>query len=206
MNRAKIFITLTFLLAFALQISAQNNLYLNELKGYEFFEKGKLKELQLTISSKNDVRKIFGENCEKNCDYNADWSIHFEYFEDIWMMGSYNEKEGKLTYYLDSKYLGKLRLIEIRPKKQISFSGVVFPNSFQKFIISSTSVFDSNKNRLRGDEAFQDSSGLTYEILTETISYDIKNEKTKSYNKGDLVLIRYSLTKELKKSLFVLQK
>ena len=206
MNRAKVFIVFTFLLAFALQVSAQSNQYPNELAGYKFFGDGKLKDLQLTVSSKDDVKKIFGEACKKKCNYDADWLIRFEYYEDIWIRESRNEKDEKLKYFLDSKYLGKLRSIEIRPKKQTSFSGVAFSNSFQKTLISSTSVFDSNKNRLTGDEAFQDSSGLTYEILNETISYDIKNKKTKSYNKGDLVLIRYDISEELGNTLFILQK
>ncbi len=206
MNRAKIFITLIFLLVFVLQVSAQNNQYPNELAGYKFFGNGKLKDLQLTISSKDDVKKIFGEACKKKCDYDADWLISFKYYEDIWIRESRNEKDEKLTYFLDSKYLGKLRSIEIRPKKQKSFSDVAFSNSFQKTLVSSTSVFDSNKSRLTGDEAFQDSSGLTYEILNETMSYDIKNKKTKSYKKGDLVLIRYDISEELINTLFILQK
>lgn len=205
MNRAKIFIAFTFLLAFAVCVSAQSVQFPNELKGYEFFGNGKLKDLQLTISSKDDVKKIFGANCEKKCDYSADWLINFEYYEDIWVMTSRNEKDEKLTYFLDSKYLGKLRSIEIRPKKHVSFVSIIFPNVFQKLLLSSTSTFRSDGKRSIGDEAFQDSNGLTYEIINETIKYDIKNEKTKTYYKGDLVLIRYDIPKELEKSLFILQ-
>lgn len=206
MNRAKILISFTFLLAFAVCISAQHNPFPNELKGYEFFGNGKLKDLQLTASSKDDVKQIFGTNCEKQCDYDADWSIEFEYFEDIWVMTDRNEKDEKLTYLLDSKYLGKLRSIEIRPRKQTSLADVSFSNVFQKLALTSTSTFRSDKSRISGDEAFEDSNGLTYEILNQTIKYDIKNKKSRSYNKGDLVLIRYSIPKDSEKDLFVLQK
>ncbi len=205
MKLAKFFIAFTFLLAFAFQVSAQSIQYPNELKGYEFFENGKLKDLQLTVSSKDDVKKIFGVNCEKQCDYDADWLIHFDYYEDIWVMTSRSENNEKLTYFLGSKYLGKLRSIEIRPKMQLSFADVSFPNTFQNLLISSTSTFRSDKRRMSGDESFQDSNGLTYEILDQTIIYNFKNKKTKSYNKGDLVLIRYSISKAIEKDLFVLQ-
>lgn len=206
MKSAKIFIVFNFLLAFAVCVSAQINPYSNELKGYEFFGNGKLKDLHFTVSSKDDVEKIFSADCKKQCDYDADWSVRFEYFEDIWIKENRNEKDGKLTYFLNSKYLGKLRSIEIRPKRQISFADVSFPSQFQRLSLTSTSLFDSDKNRLIGDEAFQDSSGLTYEIVNETINYKFKNKETKSYNKGDLVLIRYDIPKELKTILFVLQK
>jgi len=206
MNRAKIFIALTFLLAFAVCVSAQGNPFPNELKGYEFFGNGKLKELQFAISSKDDVKKIFGASCEKQCDYDADWLIRFEYYEDIWVKTDRNDKDERLTYFLDSKYSGKLRSIEIRPKKQMSFANVTFPNTFQKLLVTSTSTFYSGKSRIHGDEAFQDLDGLTYEILDQTIVYNFKKEGKKSYNKGDLVLIRYDMPKKLEKSLFILQK
>ena len=202
MNRAKIFIAFTFLLAFAFQISAQSVQFPNELEGYKFFGNGKLKDLKLNASSKDDVKKIFGANCERKCDYDENWLISFEYFDDIWIKESRNNAGEKLTYKLDSKYLGKLRSIEIRPKNRLSFANISFPETFQKLLLTSTSTFRSDEKRLTGDEAFQDSNGLTYEILNETIKYSRK----KTYNKGDLILIRYDIPKELKESLFILQK
>lgn len=187
-------------------VFAQKNAYPAEIKGFEFFGNRKLKDLQLTASSKDDVKKIFGVSCEKQCDYDDVWLIRFDYYEAIWIKESRNEKNVKLTYLLDSKYLGTLRSIEIRPKKQISFIGISFPSQFQRFLLTSTSTFRSDYSRISGDEAFQDSSGLTYEIITETIKYGFKNKNTNSYNKGDLVLIRYDIPRELEKTLFVLQK
>ncbi len=206
MKRAKIFIAFTFLFAFAVCVSAQSKQYPNELKGYDFFGNGKLKDLQLTVSSKDNVKKLFGENCEKNCDYNADWLISFAYYEDIWVKESRNDKDEKLRYLLDSKYLGKLRSIEIRPKNQISFTNILFPNIFQKLLIASNGNLRFDKRRMSGDEAFQDLSGLTYEISNHTSCDDIKNKRANSKNKSELVLIRYDVPKELEKDLFVLQK
>jgi hypothetical protein len=112
-----------------------------------------------------------------------------------------------MTYFLDSKYVGKLRLIEIRPKNQISFADIGFPREFQKLLLTSTSSnFDSKKSLIMGDKAFQDSNGLTYEIVNETISYDTKNKDTITFNKDDLVLIRYKPSKDLEDTLFILQK
>jgi len=206
MKLAKIFIVFTFLLAFAVCVSAQSNQYPNELKSYEFFGNGKLKDLKFGISSKDDVKKIFGKKCAEKCDYDADWAIRFEYYEDIWIRESRNEKDEKLTYFLDSKYLGKLRSVEIRPKKQISFVDVSFPITFQKFVTTSTTDARLGKSSMTVNEAFQNSSGLTYEIYTRTNYDDIKNKKAKLYKKGDLVVIRYEILKELEKSLFILQK
>ena len=195
MKSVRVFIFFAFLLAFVLQVSAQEKLFPNELKGYEFFGSGKLRNLQLTVSSKNAVKEIFGANCEKKCAYDENWSISFEYFDDFWIKESRNEKNEKVTYKLDSKYLGKLRLIEIRPKKQISFANVSFPKVFQKFLMAS-SGFNTDNSRITGDEAFQDSNGLIYEICR--INCDNSDK--------ELVLIQYEIPKQLSDTLFILQK
>lgn len=197
---------ITFFLTFAVCVSAQVNQYPNELKGYDFFASGKLKALQLTASSKKDVKKIFGEKCEKQCDYDTDWLINFEYFEDIWVKTDRNEKDEKLIYLLDSQYLGKLRSIEMRPKKQISFVNVAFPNTFQQLIKTSTTDSRSGKSRMTVNDEFADSHGLSYEIYIRTNYDDIPNKKAKTYSKGELVSIRYGIPKELENNLFVLQK
>lgn len=206
MKLAKTFIVFTFLLAFAICVSAQSNQYPNELKGYEFFGNGKLKGLELIVSSKDDVKRIFGNKCGEKCDYDADWTIRFSYYEDIWIRESRNEKDEKLTYFLDSKYLGKLRSIEIRPKKQVSFVNAYFPNTFQKLLMTSNGALRSDKRRMLGDEAFQDSSGLTYEILSRISCNDSEDKKAESYNNGELVVIRYDIPKDLEKGLFILPK
>lgn len=192
-------------LFFTQNVQGQSNSYTNELKGFEFFGNGKLKNLQLAVSTVDDVKRLFGKNCKKTCDYDSDWLISFEYYEDIWIKESRNEKDEKLQYRLDSKYLGKLRSILLRPKKQISFTDVSFPGAFQKIQLTSTSMFRSDGRRIAGDEAFQDSSGLTYEILTETIKYNLKNKRARTYNKGELVLIKYDVPKKLEETLFVLK-
>jgi hypothetical protein len=206
MSLLKVLLNFILLSVFAAGVPAQSDQYPNELQGYEFFGNGKLKALQLTVSSKDDVRKVFGEKCEKQCDYDDDWSIGFEYYEDIWIRESRNDTGGKVTYLLDSKYLGKLRAVELHPKKQISFADTEFPVEFQKLVTTSTSDARSGKSRMTVNDAFQDSCGLTYEIFSRTNYDDIKNKNAKAYTKGELVLIRYDIPKESEKDLFVLRK
>lgn len=75
MNLARIYIAVGLVLASAVCGSAQSVQFPNELKGYEFFGKGKLNGLKLGSSKKSDVEKIFGQSCEKQCDYNDDFNM-----------------------------------------------------------------------------------------------------------------------------------
>jgi hypothetical protein len=185
---------------------AQGRKYPNELADYQFFENGKLKSLLLLTSSSRDVKHIFGEHCDKRCDYNADWSISFEYFENTWIKESSTDRGEKRTFTLDPKYLGKLRAIELKPKNRVSFLNISFPAVFERIIVTSTTDAREGKSRMTVNDAYQDPSGLTYEIYSRTNYDDINSRATRRYEKGDLVLIRYDVTKEMEKGLFVLQK
>jgi hypothetical protein len=205
----KILIVFTFLLSlvFVETSQAQNNPYPNELKGYEFARNGKLKGLTPGVSTKADVKKIFGKNCENQCDYDTDWTVNFSYYENNWIKDNTNEKGEKSVYYLDFKYLGNLRKIEIRPKRQVSFGKVSFPKTFQK--LSRSLITDdtrTGKNRMITYELFQDSLGLTYELFGTTDYDNIKAKSEKLYKKGDLFSIQYSISKEQEKVMFILQK
>ena len=205
----KILIVFTFLLSlvFVETSQAQNNPYPNELKGYEFARNGKLKGLTSGVSTKADVKKIFGKNCENQCDYDTDWTVNFSYYENNWIKDNTNEKGEKSVYYLDFKYLGNLRKIEIRPKRQVSFGKVSFPKTFQK--LSRSLITDdtrTGKNRMITYELFQDSLGLTYELFGTTDYDNIKAKSEKLYKKGDLFSIQYSISKEQEKAMFILQK
>ncbi len=160
MNRAKIFIAFTFLLAFAVCVSAQSVQFSNELKGYEFFGNGKIKGLQLMVSSKEDVKNIFGEDCEKQCDYDEDWLMRLRYFEEGRIEPDSDSTDEKPVYFLDSKYFGKLRSVEIRPKKQMSFSDIYFPEIFHRGIIDTFSELPSGRGGHSTKNTFTDSDGL----------------------------------------------
>ena len=93
MNRAKIFIAFTFLLSFAVCVSAQDYKYSNELKGFELFRNGKWKSLKPLISTKEDVEKIFGKSCLDGCDYDENWRVEIMYVGQCW---SYSETRKKV--------------------------------------------------------------------------------------------------------------
>ena len=203
MKVTKNFVGFIFLLAiiFVQNFQAQNNQFPNELKGYEFFGKGKLAGIKPGVSTKDDVKKIFGKNCEKICDYDADWLVNFSFYENNWTKDDTNQKGERLVYYLDSKYLGKLRKIELSPKKQISFGNVSFTNTFQKLSRSQITRIRSGKSRMVTYEVFQDAYGLIYELYSTTDYDEIKTKGEKLYNKGDLFSIQYNISKEQELSL-----
>jgi len=208
MKITKAFIGFAFLLSviFVQNFQAQSNQYPNELKGYEFFGKGKLAGLKPGATTKEDVKKIFGKNCEKTCDYDSDWTVSFSFYENNWTKDDTNQKGERLVYYLDSRYLGKLHKIELNPKKQISFGNVFFPNTFQKLSRSQITRIRSGKSKMVTYEVFQDAYGLIYELYSTTDYDEIKTKGEKLYNKGDLFSIQYNTSKEQEKVMFKLKK
>ncbi len=204
MRSIKPFFAGLLIFIFSVFASAQNSGYPNELEGYQFYGSGKLKSLQLLASSNDDVKRVFGGTCEKQCDYDSDWFINFEYFEDIWIKESTDTSGKKLTFLLDSRYLGKLRVIELKPKCRMSFLSFSFPETFNRAIVTSTTHARNNRGRTSTSDAFQDSNGLTYEIQNQTSRDDIPS-KNRKVLKGDLILVRYNITGEKQKDLFVLQ-
>ncbi len=150
MKITKVLIVFAFLLTviFVQNFQAQGSQYPNELKGYEFFGKGKLAGLKPGVSTKEDVKKIFGKKCEKVCDYDSDWTVNFSFYENNWTKEDTNEKGERLVYYLEPKYLEKLRKIEISPKKQLSFTNISFPNTFQKLSRSQITRTRAGKSRM----------------------------------------------------------
>lgn len=184
---------------------AQNNLFPNEIRGYEFFGKGKLNGLQLGVSTKADIRELFGKDCEYYCEYDENWTISFSFYEDDLTREEINRQGERITYYLDSKYIGTLRKIEIRPKTQISFTQVSFPNTFKRSLKNyHSSESRTKKSRTIAHQLFQDANGLTYELHTTTNYDEITNDKLN--NEGDLFSIQYSISKEQERDMFILQK
>src|SRR5438046_2854454 len=93
MKPAKIFIVLTFFLAFALQVSAQEIQFSNELPGFMFYQDLKSKGFELSKSRKEDLKGIFGEDCLSVCEYDEDWKISFTYLESQKITGNGIEKK-----------------------------------------------------------------------------------------------------------------
>jgi hypothetical protein len=204
MKFSKILITLAVSLMIAAATPAQQNPYPNELKGYEFFGKGRLSDVRFVTTSKADIKALFGKSCEMGCDYDPHWEIRFEYYEDIWSTQSRNAAGEVTRSTLDPKYLGKLRVMSLFPKKEIILGDKDFTPSFSRVIITSTSDRLPNKSKMTVNDAFSDEFGLTYELYSRTDHDDFGD--TPLRKKGQLMTVRYEMTNAAQKALFVLQK
>ena len=197
-----IFCTL-LMIFFVSSAQAQTGFYPNELKGYEFFGKGKLKNLKIGFSTKDDVKNALGDICEFTCNYDENWTVTFSFFENNWIKTDTDPNGVKTVQYLDPKFLGKLRKIELRPRKKISFGKISFPNVFNKLSRSEvTKNPQQNVSKIVTYELFRDKYGLTYELFS-TIETDNTKDKEKSfYNKGDLYSVLYDISKEQEKQMY----
>ncbi len=235
MKAVKIFIAFTFLLAFALQVSAQNdstpsdldfndllrlgpkkikNLSLgfstpNELKGYQFFSNGKLNKLKIGVSTKENVEAIFGTICKEFCNYDSNWKIQFEYFDEKTLITSYyfdgngNKTDIKKFAPLP-EYHGKIRSVKLISQKTISLSKVTFSDKFYKFSsVAFGHDFDGQATHVAYD-SYTDSYGLKYTVFDKISFSTLQNKDNRQ--SGDLISIEYTIPKELEDKMFVEQK
>lgn len=194
MKLTKFFIVFTFLPAFAFSVSAQSNQYPNELKGYQFFGKGKLKTLKFGIFTEADVKKIFGEDCEYVCEYDENWFIGFDF---IGQTTSKEIKGNKLI--LKKEFFGTLYTITLQPKNDISFSKTKFPKPFVlSYSGGATSGSEADEGTWYKSKTYKDYNGLLYDICEKSFP--------KSCKKGELLAIEYTLPKKSEAKLFILQK
>ncbi len=185
MNRAKIFIAFTFLLAFAVCVSAQSVQFPNELKGYEFYDQGKLKDLRLKTSTSEDVKAIFGNDCILGgCDYNKDWEVGFFYYFDG-MKRYKTENDVRKTYVVSPQYVGRIYSILLIPRKPISLDRTLFSKEFE-----AKDTIGEHGVELK---YFTDSRGLYY-----TLYYN------DSQGKGNLRYIEYNHPESLTEEGFIL--
>lgn len=186
--------------------AGQLNTYPNELKGYQFFDKGRLKGLKLAVSTKEDVKNNLGAGCESSCDFDENWTIYFTYFDDI----SKEDSDDKTTKYVpDAKYIGKLYSITLFPKRKISFSRIVFSTKFRESQGFSVGHNYDNRGRMiaavgTSSESFYDRYGLTYTIFEE-IAYTVGQIERGDQRKGDLISIEYTIPDKIEEKMFVEQ-
>jgi len=195
MKRVKIFIAFAFLLAFALQVSAQVNLFPNELKGYEFFAKGKLKDLKLGISTPKDIKDNFGENCENSCEYDENWMITFDFFSKNQTI----EIGGKILTPKED-FHEKLYSVALVPRKNISFRKTKFPKYFSLIGYGGGGGCPDGDGECswREDKLYKDEYGLIYSICEKSFPNKCK--------KGDLSAIIYSIPDTLEAKIFTEEK
>lgn len=174
----------------------------NELEGYEFFKTGKLKELKLGISTRENVRETLGKDCEDICEYSDDWRIVFTYFDHISREIS---EDGKTTKYLpDPKFANTIYSIKFVPKKRISFSNITFSDQFRKFGATAFGHDFSGKAVHVAFFSYTDPYGLRY-VIFDKITLNTANKKDESQT-GDLMSIEYTIPRQLEEKMFVIAK
>ena len=172
----------------------------NELAGYKFFLTGKLKSLRLGVSGRAEVVKIFGKSCEEICEYDADWKIVFEYFDDLdsyWIQPDGGKTKWQKMVILPET-VGKISRVILSPTNRISFSRVKFSNEFYKYSGVLTGESAGGKSTSATLDSYLDGYGLKY-ILIGKINYSDR-EEIKIRQDGDLAFIEYQIPPSLIKS------
>jgi hypothetical protein len=202
MKQAKIFIAFTFLLAFAVCVSAQRVQFPNELEGYEFYGKGKLKDLKPGVSTIEDVKRVFAKHCIFDCDYNRNWTISFNYFSNVTRIKNVNEK--KIEYVSDRSFSETLYSITLQPKSNISFQAALLLPIFK---FRGKGSYSYNKNKVEETlsfDVYSDEYGLEYSVFDKTLS--TKDTNLSKLKNGYLLFITYKITDELREKILIKQK
>lgn len=201
MNQAKIFIVFTFLLAFAVCVSAQGSPYPNELKSYEFFGKGKLKNIKLGVSTPKDVKKIFGKDCEKDCDYDENFKVKFEYLAPLDdCMTTENIRDRVICP--QNELVGTISSVTLEPKQEQSLKDL--PTS--KFNeISGGSSTKKGSEVSSSYTSFTDKYGLRYSINNELSGEIVVYSQYPPFVDGKLYSIKYILTDDFIRKVFTVE-
>jgi hypothetical protein len=179
----------------------QLNNYPNELEGYRFFDRGKLKGIRLTISTREDVKNSFGADCESVCDYNQNWEVRFTYFNDFHRETTVKDKRVKIVS--KEEYADKLYSITLSPKSEILFDKVIFPPKFKKSTVYTAAHYGSGGGTNSTHDIYTDRFGLKYSVLVRISLTTIKNLK---WRKGELTSIEYTIPDKLEEKMFAEQK
>ncbi len=197
MKAVKIFIAFTFLLAFTLQVSAQSVQFPNEMKGYEFFGKGKLKDLKLGSSKKKDIEKVFGEPCEKSCDYDENFKIKFEYLaplDDCMTTADIRDR----FMCPQNDFVGTISSITLEPKQNQTLKDLS-TSKFNK--VSGGGSIEKASGVSVSYTSFTDNYGLKYSILSGNTIYS----QYAPFVEGKLYSIKYIFTDDIIRKIFTVE-
>lgn len=185
----------------------------NEMPGFEFFKRGKLNPIRLGISTKDDMRRIFGDTCENTCDYDEKWKLCADYFEDrvefSRTSGDTKETKTETEYIPRPEFVDKLKSLRLIPRKRISFLRVYFPSTFRSN--NSYSIGDDwDENGFAGavhttTKIYMDGYGLEYRVFEAETFNNLRNKKAKvgdPIQKGDLTSIEYSIPRSFEDMIF----
>lgn len=176
------------------------NSYPNELQNFIFFDRGKLKGLKLTISTRADVKTNFGTDCEPLCDYDQNWAVRFTFFNDF--SSEVTEGEKRVKIVAKAEYADKLFSITLTPKSKTLFDKVTFPAKFRKSRVYSTAHDGLGGGTNSSYDVYFDRYGLKYNILDKISLTTIKDLK---WQKGELASIEYTIPDKLAEEMFTKQ-
>lgn len=208
MKSAKIFIIFIFLLAFALGlyttfatgIDTQQNPFPNELKGFEFFGKGKLKTLKIGFSKSKDVKEIFGKSCEEFCDYDENFKIKIEYLEALDdCMTTVNIRDRIMCP--QNQFVGTISSIIIEPKQNQIIKDI--PTSIFNKVSGGGSVEKGSGNSSYYT-SFTDKYGLRYSIANESSKVTISSQYPSMVG-GKLHSVKYIFTDDFIRKVFTVE-
>lgn len=180
----------------------------NELKGYKFFRFGKLKDIRLGISTRDDIKQTFGDTCEGVCNYDADWSVWINYY-GLGTVGSQTLSDAgraqKTEYFPKPEFYGKVRFVRLIPKHDISFGKIKFPRQFAQSETHNIGDSFDVTGRFKGAVhsaiiTYTDGYGLEYSIFNRITFHNIPI--VKRLRRGDLTGIEYSVPDEFKTEIF----
>jgi hypothetical protein len=173
------------------------NTYPNELKGYRFFDVGKLKALELTISDREDVKRNF-DGCDDQCSYDKNWDVRFSYFGDISFEKTIDNR--KIMYVARPELVGKLSSISLKPKSVIQFGAKIFPQQFQKHYAYSAGHDGKGGGTNTSYFEYVDRYGLDYSVLDRIT---LTTKKDLSWTSGELMSIDYAIPEKLEEKMLV---
>lgn len=189
--------------------SASNLTSPNELDGYDFFRLGKLNGLRLGMTTKSEIVKLFGSECEQFCDYDSSWSVGFDFFSENEMMIEALGKPGEKQYVTRKEAAGKMEEVLLRPKRRISFENVTFPAAFRKHTYLETGNPGSGRKDGVWMNIYEDDFGLQYWIFDRFTAANLPDplevfKEFKNSRKGDLIAIKYTIP-AAKQGLFLVE-
>ena len=174
----------------------------NELQGYKFFTEGKLKNIRIGLSTREDMKRIFGATCEGRCDYDENWQVFVNYFGDGGPT-TISKSSGEFELIPKPGFIGTLRIVKLIPKRRISFSRVSFPRRFAKSL--TYAIGDAwGVNGFEGavhstSDVYGDGYGLSYSVYRKETFNNLRNQQKsrEDVRTGDLLEIEYSIPDSL---------
>lgn len=176
---------------FGVGAAAQEITFPNEVDGLQFTKQEKFKNLELLVSTRDDVIAAFGEKCVYGCDYDDDWKMDFAYVNEGWSIGP-TAGGVKPVAKPRPEFVGKLASITFRPKRAIMMP---MPSKTR----SSTLVCSAGASS-QGTLAFKSVVCMDDRVLAYVL-YDEDNE-TANFRRNQIHVIAYGLSEAAHRSIF----